>query len=249
MKTRGILSNLLSHILLLTHVYQRCDPCCYLGNQTGSVGGQSFQVLLLSSLCFPLVALQEQTQQQRCLITSWCQRLEWDCPPHQLIRMKFWESRRWWKNISHTFTSQLSGQWDLDICMMLMHSNHLLFRKSNSKQNEMSREIAHNNLKINVQVNKDWDPVCHFVYCFSVFSSIKAVAHLLIRADVPANHSDEKGKEIKAKKAISSLLNEPQMMRGDREFKLMSSHVTHRLDIATADFLMQQKQVAQSPPP
>lgn len=60
-RVRRTLSNLSSHILLLTHVYQRHDPHGYLGNQTGSVGGQSFQVLLLSSLCFPLVTLQEQT--------------------------------------------------------------------------------------------------------------------------------------------------------------------------------------------
>lgn len=53
----------------LTNVYKRHGPCGYLGNQTGSVGSQSFQVLLLRSLCFPLVALREQTQQQ--LITTW----------------------------------------------------------------------------------------------------------------------------------------------------------------------------------
>lgn len=67
---RRILSNLSSLISPLTHVYQRCAPGGYLGNQTGSVGGQGFQVLLLCSLRFPLVALQEQTQQQeRGLIT------------------------------------------------------------------------------------------------------------------------------------------------------------------------------------
>lgn len=64
-RVKGILSNLSSLISLLTHVYQRRDPRGYLGNQTGSVGGQGFQVLLLSSLCFPLVTLQEQTQQQQ----------------------------------------------------------------------------------------------------------------------------------------------------------------------------------------
>ena len=55
---------------------------------------------------------------------------------------------------------------------------------------------------------------------FSASSSIKAVAHLLIRVDVPANHSDEeerkKNKRTQnsiSKEAISSLLNEPQMMR------------------------------------
>lgn len=67
---RRILSNLSSLISPLTHVYQRCAPDGYLGNQTGSVGGQGFQVLLLCSLRFPLVALQEKTQQQeRGLIT------------------------------------------------------------------------------------------------------------------------------------------------------------------------------------
>lgn len=106
-KVKGILSNLSSLISPLTHVYQRRDPCCYLGNQTGSVGGQGFQVLLLSSLCFPLVALQEQTQQQQQrLITRWCERLKWPCGPHWLMWMRFWESwcdcvtRRctpWWK--------------------------------------------------------------------------------------------------------------------------------------------------------
>lgn len=105
-KVKGILSNLSSLISPLTHVYQRRDPCCYLGNQTGSVGGQGFQVLLLSSLCFPLVALQEQTQQQQRLITRWCERLKWPCGPHWLMWMRFWESwcdcvtRRctpWWK--------------------------------------------------------------------------------------------------------------------------------------------------------
>lgn len=75
-RAKGILSNLSSLISPLTHVYQRRDPRGYLGNQTRSVGGQGFQVLLLSSLCFPLVALQEQTQQQQRLITRWCQRLK-----------------------------------------------------------------------------------------------------------------------------------------------------------------------------
>lgn len=51
------------------------------------------------------------------------------------------------KNISHTFTAQFSGQGEPSICMMLMHSNHLLFGKSNSNQNETPRKIAHNKLK------------------------------------------------------------------------------------------------------
>lgn len=73
---RRILSNLSSLISPLTHVYQRCAPDGYLGNQTGSVGGQGFQVLLLCSLRFPLVALQEKTQQQEWgLITRLTQKL------------------------------------------------------------------------------------------------------------------------------------------------------------------------------
>lgn len=88
-RVRGILSNLSSLISPLTHVYQRHDPHGYLGNQTGSVGGQGFQVLLLSSLCFPLVALQEQTQQQQRLITRWRQRLKWPCGPRWLKWMRF----------------------------------------------------------------------------------------------------------------------------------------------------------------
>lgn len=57
------------------------------------------------------------------------------------------------------------------------------------------------------------------VYAFSASSSIKAVAHLLIRAEAPTNYSDEKeGDEKKnqnsiSKEAIWSLMNEPQMMR------------------------------------
>lgn len=102
------------------------------------------------------------------------------------------------------------------------------------------------------ELNEEWEAVCHFVYCISLFSSVKAVAHLLIRADVPANHSDEEEGEKKkrriqnsiSKEAISSLLNEPQMMRVDREFELMSSHVTHGLFMAAIAFLMQGKQVA-----
>lgn len=61
------MSNLSSLISQLTHVYKRHDPRGYLGNQTGSVGGQGFQVLLLRSLCFPLVVLQEQTQRQQLI--------------------------------------------------------------------------------------------------------------------------------------------------------------------------------------
>lgn len=91
-RVRGILSNLSSLISPLTHVYQRHDPHGYLGNQTGSVGGQGFQVLLLSSLCFPLVALQEQTQQQQRLITRWRHRLKWPCGPRWLKGMRFFGS-------------------------------------------------------------------------------------------------------------------------------------------------------------
>lgn len=129
-KVKGILSNLSSLISPLTHVYQRRDPCCYLGNQTGSVGGQGFQVLLLSSLCFPLVALQEQTQQQQRLITRWCERLKWPCGPHWLMWMRFWESwcdcvtRRctpWWKTYQmHSLPSyQVREIWPSAWCLRI----------------------------------------------------------------------------------------------------------------------------------
>lgn len=69
-----------------------------------------------------------------------------------------------------------------------------------------------------IELKEECKAVCHFVYCILVSSSIKTVAHLLIRADVPANHSDVEEKKKKnqnsiSKEAISSLLNEPQMMR------------------------------------
>lgn len=125
------------------------------------------------------------------------------------------------KSISNAFTSQLSGQGDLTICMMFAYLKVVLFLQN--IQNEMCIKLVHNSVKIvrnSAELNEERDAVCHFVYCFSVSSSIKAVAHLLIRADVPANHSDEGGKKINkriqnsiSKGAISSLLNEPQMMR------------------------------------
>ncbi len=126
-RVRRILSNLSSLISPLTHVYQRRDPRGYLGNQTGSVGGQGFQVLLLSSLCFPLVALQEQTQQQQRLITRWCQRLKWPRGPHWLMWMRFgeswcdcvtWQCALWWKTYQiHSLHSyEVKGIWPSAWC-------------------------------------------------------------------------------------------------------------------------------------
>jgi len=101
------------------------------------------------------------------------------------------------KNISNAFAAQLSGRCDLAICMMLMHSNHSFLENI---QNEMSRKIVHNNMKIEMQLNEKSNAVCHFVYCFFSVSSITAAAYLLIRADVPANHSYEEGKKKKNSK-------------------------------------------------
>lgn len=51
-----------------------------------------------------------------------------------------------------------------------------------------------------LDLNEEGEAVCHFVCCFSASPSIKAVAHLLIRADVPANHSDEEEEEEEEEK-------------------------------------------------
>lgn len=48
-----------------------------------------------------------------------------------------------------------------------------------------------------IELREAWEAVCHLVYCIWVSSSIKTVAHLLIRADVPANHSDVEETKIK----------------------------------------------------
>lgn len=268
-KRDEFLSNLSSLILQLTHVYQTCDPHCYLGNQTGSVGGQGFQVLLLSSLRFPLVALQEQTQQQQRLITTWYKTLQWPSVPCWLMRLRFWQSwLRWKKQCKKlpftTFRMHLLHNYQVKENFSHLPESDAFEKfaswKSNSARNEMSGKILHNNMKIEV---KQGARACLSLcsrFLFLVFFSIKTVAHLLIRADVAANHSDERERKQErerenkrtqnsfSKKAILNCLNEPQMMRWDREFKLMSSHVTHGLCAAAAAFFKQQTRVAESPP-
>lgn len=52
-------------------------PKCYLGNQAGSVRGQSFQVLFLGCLCFPFVPLQRSRRREKQIKTRVCERTGW----------------------------------------------------------------------------------------------------------------------------------------------------------------------------
>lgn len=89
------------------------------------------------------------------------------------------------KNISNTFIAQLSKR-KLPICIMLLHLNHLLL-KDEMLNNQVCNSAVGNN-----RAEKKEMLFC----CISILPSIKTVAHLLIRADVPASHPDE-GKKIK----------------------------------------------------
>lgn len=106
------------------------------------------------------------------------------------------------KDITNAFIARLSS---------FNHLHDLKHLFLQPVQNKMPSKLAHHKVKMEFGAKRGVRSCCLlFVYCFSASSSIKAVAHLLIRAEAPANYSDEKEEGGKKKKKIKTALAKRQ---------------------------------------
>lgn len=226
---RRILSNLSSLISPLTHVYQRCAPDGYLGNQTGSVGGQGFQVLLLCSLRFPLVALQEQTQQQEWgLITRLMPAAASDAAATADWCTTFGVS---WRDVPSPAMTDTSDA----------------FTATGQKEGEGGRsQNEHRLVGGGVLVFSRLVFQHHLTLRLRLVSQSELIAQQIIQTKVRKKKKGRIPSSI-SKVEIWRLLNEAPQMRSDREFRLMLLHVTHGRLPAAAACLMSEKQGAKSP--